>query len=521
MPHCIEITSTRIRLCGMEDNRLKRIDSWPRSGDENPVESLLACPLPRNLGPVGVLLDHPDLMLHPLILPPAAPERLDRMIAFELRSLLADTHDESLATWMITNAGPIDERRVLTLIIKKRLLDGLRTALRSHGASLARLTTTPSALFMAWKLQKPLADRSLLLIDAGGERLHSCFIDRGHMLFLRSNHGGFAGVAEGIGELRHLDPDQSQQLLSSLGTDAPDDIKELINRGTINLATTIATNQRFAQAQMQLTQFPLDTVLINGGGGRIPGVIDLLRKRLGKPVLIHNPFIGLIPELPDDQIDAMSQLPSPLGPVIAGARCTEWPLDLLAPIRQARRNYWRTSGLLRIAACAACLLVGLALLNVIWVEGLQGSRSQSLGDGRHSGLVFEAEQLHDKLQASIAVQDEALGHLRWLDLERRSDRIAREFLAAIADIQDPTDCPISLNAYRVLRKGEQQVQVEISGVASSAGQRSSAQVLNTFESELARRYPWFDRIDHIPVERLGGARHSFAYRFHFRNDRQD
>ena len=104
MPTALEITSRAIRYCCMQDGSITALGSVPINGDSDSIEALKQAPLPENLGKVSVLMSHQDLLQQTMVQPPCPPEKLDRIVRFELMSLVPDA-STVLCNWQIAPIG--------------------------------------------------------------------------------------------------------------------------------------------------------------------------------------------------------------------------------------------------------------------------------------------------------------------------------------------------------------------------------------------------------------------------------
>ena len=163
-------------------------------------------------------------------------------------------------------------------------------------------------------------------------------------------------------------------------------------------------------------------------------------------------------------------------------------LDALTEDRERRTAFWRTQGILRVAAAVLVLLLGLALVRQEMVIASSATTIAALKGSDDRGLVPLAEKARQELERSGKVKEEAAERLGWLDGERRPGRVAVELLSALANEQDPTTCPVWLQSYH-LKRLPGQVVVELEGSAQAVGRRSTDGVLRAFEQGLVKRYP--------------------------------
>jgi len=119
MPTAIEISGTRLRLARIDQGRLTGIETMSLPEGSDPIAALANAALPRPLGPVRLVLQHPDLLLRPLVQAAAPPDRLARIIRFELQSQLGASGSDMLITWHVPAIGGTSgDLRILALIAK-------------------------------------------------------------------------------------------------------------------------------------------------------------------------------------------------------------------------------------------------------------------------------------------------------------------------------------------------------------------------------------------------------------------
>lgn len=512
MTTVLEIGSRFLRWCQTDKGQIVSIRSWeiPEGGD--PIDAIATSDLPNPLGRVRVVMHHPDMLLQGMNQPPAAPDRLERIINFELDSQYGEQLDEVYAAWHICHTGSESGVPVLTMLTKKDLIERLDSALAIHKGRVVSLMHPANALVPPLVRQDASEER-LLVLDCGSSFLHMAMVENDELMFLRSSSPGMNPLVDAIADLHGIPHTEARTIISKLGAEPPENIVELIDRQAAALVTQINAGCRLLQTQLQIKTWEPDAIYLSGGEARLPHLRNLLSRRLRKPVRLINPFISGV-HLPTAEQDAACELPSPWTAAFGAALNDEVDLEGLSQPKRERAMFWRTRGSLRIAAAVAVsLLVALGIHQQIAMEHLQ-DRQKVLAGSNDNGLVPRA-------QAHLAAIDEDQGRIAalrskmlYLDGERRAGRLASEFLHVVTSIQDPATCPVSLDAVDVKRVGSDLTVLEFSGSASSIGTRTTGEVLNTFESELCARHPLFQpgnlRTKKLSVSDVGEAL-PFAY----------
>ena len=508
MSTTIEVTASAIRLCVTDDKRITGLESWPVPVGADPLVALAAAPLPDGLGRVRVLLHHDDLLTRTLVQPGCAPERLDKLVRFELGNLAGPSSDEGLPSAMswhlVPIAGADGDMRVLAQIARLRLVDQVRKALAMRGAKLAALSHPAIGLYHAFKAQAPGHQGIACLIDVGGSHVHLVLVKDGDLVFMRSHAPGMDETVRQVAAKRGISEPDAAALVRKITVGSPEDLKDLIANQAGAISSAITANVRFCRTQLKLNDFEPTQIWVAGAGALAHGFMSTLADRTGLSVRLINPFAGQISRLPTDLADRLAGLPSPWTVAIGGASAPAWELDALADERRARTHYWRTDGVLKVAAVAAVLL---SAIGVVAVEGAltrSGSRLAEL-----EATVPKTQELAKQVAASREKQIADSNRLLWLDAERRPGRVAIELLNSIAKLQDPATCPVVLTSYQLGRQPGMLV-VELAGSATSA-KVSAETAIRAFKSGLQHQYPAIAAIDELPTA-IEKDRLSFKYR---------
>ena len=484
----IEVTSSAIRICREQRGKLVAIESYPVADGADPLDALASAPLPRPLGRTTVVLQHPDMLLRTMLQPPCPPERLDRIVRFELQNARGDDNDPVAISWHLVKGGGGGDMRVLALVTKQALIDRVKKALAPHEGRLDGLIHPAIALYHAWRRQVGESGGDAVLVDLGGKQVHLALIRAGELLMVRSQGPGMEQLAKHIAEAQGLPEPDATRLMTKLGKGSPEALHELIRRQAQTVAGLITNNIRFAKAQLQLDQFEPKQVHLAGAGAQVHGFVDALRERLQLTTRILNPFAGMLSSLDAASLDRLAALPSPwtvtLGAALGAAGGLE--LDAVSEEKTRKAAFWRTDGALRIAIAIAATLILFAGLRQ-WLALSSANGAVETLDGAGNGLVPKARAIQDDIDKLRDATALARNQLAFLDEERRAGRITVELLAAIAEQQNPETCPVVLRDYRLTRQPGA-VLVDLEGFAETAPGKSTADVLRGFERQLARAY---------------------------------
>jgi hypothetical protein len=255
----IEVTNSAIRLCREQRGKLVAIESHPVAHGADPLDALAAAPLPKPLGRTTVVLQHADMLLRTMLQPPCPPERLDRIVRFELQNARGEESDPIAISWHLVKGGGGGDMRVLALVTKQALLDRVKRALAPHEGKLGGLVHPTVALFHAWKRQTGESSGDTMLVDIGGKQIHLVLVRDGELLMVRSQGPGMEQLAKQISEAQGLPEPEAEKLMTKLGKGSPEALHELIRRQAQTVAGLITNNIRFASTPRSPAPAPRST----------------------------------------------------------------------------------------------------------------------------------------------------------------------------------------------------------------------------------------------------------------------
>lgn len=502
----VEVSSRAIRLIRTDAKGVQEFEHFPVPAGSDPLQALENAPLPTPLGKVRVVMSHGDMLLRTMLQSPTSPERLDRLVHFELQN-----GEEPVAvSWFSAEVPGADDLRLLTMTIKQKLIDQLKRALAKHGGKLAGLTHPAIGLYETYRATVGVESGSAILADIGGTHVHLALVHDGNLVFVRTQTPGMDELVRGVAELRTLPENDAAALVAKLGKGAPSDLHEAIKRQVSQIAGVLTANVRFAKAQLKFDALDPKAIWLTGAGAQVHGFIGALAERMGMTVKPLNPFSGMSVQGSSERLDRHSALPSSWAVALGLARAKEVTLDALTDERNRTRERWQTTGILKVAAAAVAALFVLALVRQeMNIAGAQSSIAILDGTAEAPGLVPVAKAKRKKLDELSTTKSLDTSRLAWIDGERRPGRVALELLGAIAAQSNPTDCPVFLQSYKVTRQPGL-VTVEIQGHAEGTGKFATDQVLHTFERGLIKRYPPIVAIKQRP-QPIDSSRQQFHY----------
>ena len=508
MQTAITILDDTIKVVRIDQGAITLLSSLSIGDGADPVTALANAPLPRPLGPTCVVLSHPDLLLRPMVQPPAPHERLERIVRFELQSL-APGADDLLYDWHIPATGGSGDMRILALIAKRSLIQDISATLAQHGGRLTSLMLPGEAAFHVYqRLAAGAQDENAVIFDLGLHHSQCTIVLGGEMLFIRSGSTGTQAIFDDIAALRGISATDARDTALALGAAPPTDLREIIQRHAANHASAIVNHLRFTRAQFRIDELQPQAAYLSGIGGQLPGLAAALGERLDLPCRLLNPFAGLANHLDHEDIDREARLPSPWTAAIGAAAADNTLLNAMRQVREERRAFWCTSGALRVAAAVTALLLVVSYTLLLWRDARQRTVLAELtGD---AGLLPAAQSRLAERDHLIAEIDDARQRVAFLDALHLPQRLNVEMLNVVAGLQDARTNPVFLTDFSVERKHMGAIEVTLAGFAQDGVGASAGAVLDSFKTRLQERYPAMGRPIELPVG-VTTARQAFRW----------
>jgi hypothetical protein len=492
------LESDRLYVLQGEQGRLQEISNLEIADEQDPLTTVANAPLGSNPGKISIVLDHPDLLLRPMLQPPADDERIDRMVRFEAGGLL--NSDEPFGVdWQKLPIGTDEDLRIGTLTCRSRLLDGLREALKNNGGgSLNQVIPPGIALYQAANaepggaLETETEQEVVALIHLGAQHSIVTLVVNEAPILSRSHDGGYETMVAEIASARDLDVETTKKILSEVRGTPPAELLEAIERQVAGLANLVTQNLRMVSGQLRLEGLKLAKVLLSGKS--LPQQQEVLAQRCRVPVRPLNPWAGRIVLASSSDLDQAAVLPSPWVPGLGSFDLDKPFLDAMRPVQEARKAFWRSKGALRVAVATAAALLLFTIANLFWQQ-------QRASDGldRLGTLVPAAEQADKRLAGTVRQIDAARLQMRFLHQQRALGRILNEFQNTLAGLIDPGTLPITVESIRLEMPAANVVRIHLIGSATYAGSKPSSEILNELKEFLPERYPPITQISEQTV----------------------
>ena len=193
-------------------------------------------PLGPDMGKVTLVLDHNDLLLRPMMQPPADEERIDRMVRFEAGGLL--NSDEPFGVdWKKLPVGTGEEMRLGTLTCRSRLLEQLTAAVKENGGTIRHVIPTGIALYHAANgepggaLELDDDEAGVIgLLHVSAKQTTVTLVVNEAPVMSRTHDGGYQAMVASVATARNIDEETALTVLQAVRGTPPSELADAINR---------------------------------------------------------------------------------------------------------------------------------------------------------------------------------------------------------------------------------------------------------------------------------------------------
>ncbi|MFP4055738.1 MAG: type IV pilus assembly protein PilM [Candidatus Brocadiia bacterium] len=261
---------------------------------------------------VGAGLAGRDYFVKYLHVPPAPPQKLRRLIEYEVaEDPTAREREQTTDFWLLDLPTKSEEFTVLVPIARNDTLRRRLSLLKRAGLSTEGLTLDAVALFNSYEqaLDEDIYnDKTTLLVDIGARHMDVVVQRNAKLMFVRNLSAGGLRFSEAVQEEFELPIKEAEELKLTQGAILPRhfDVAAEIDTDTPEarlsaallepaeaIYDTLQATIKYAQAQTRMPDLRIDGIVLSGRAAALRGLREFLAQRFHVPVDILDPFQGL------------------------------------------------------------------------------------------------------------------------------------------------------------------------------------------------------------------------------------
>lgn len=435
-----------------------------------------------------------DVMLRYVIVPPAPPWRLKKIIDFELRGKAASPEELSTDYRILAVPGGLRKEMVtLAAVGKDGYLSSLFAAVRGLGLKASWACPPSVALFRAFLKSTEYRDNeTTFLIDVGHEKLEMVIQRDGQLIFARAAPGGgkrFTQATDGVFRMGLERAEAFKHERARLSAEMPPDspqqslvLNSALAEAADQIVGAISGAVRFCSMQARIPKLDYDRLVVSGSGARLKGFREYLLAKVGKPVVFFDPAQAAdTSRLRPEETGLFSSPPGEMSIAYGLALCDAeegLSLSLLPAAEEKKRAFWERDVFGWGAAACALLIAGLLVA---------GSR---IGMGAAQERNAELRELRDRFEIAEKQVGKRLDSIASFAAETRLiSKVTSPgnwFLTFFSHQRNVTPEGVSLAKLDFGTSVEGLCQVHVRGVADKAKLENVYDVLDAYMNDLKR-----------------------------------
>ena len=242
---------------------------------------------------VAVSLSGSGVAIRIVWVPEIDTQEMEALIAWEGEQYLPFPLEEANLDYLIQSEAEEDGQRWFQVLLagaRKTCIDQLRRVLERADLTPIVMDPVPLALENSFEASGAWEEgESTLLLDIGSQMTYAHAVGGGLSLLTQSFPLGGMDYTRAIQEALSLDYERAEETKWGNNPDHPlDTLKEHIDPVTGRLVADL--NRFLSLYKAEWPDFPIRTVILSGGGGRLAGLAVDMGNELGIPVEVANPF---------------------------------------------------------------------------------------------------------------------------------------------------------------------------------------------------------------------------------------
>ena len=242
---------------------------------------------------VAVSLSGSGVAIRIVWVPEIDTQEMEALIAWEGEQYLPFPLEEANLDYLIQSETVEDGQRWFQVLLagaRKRCIDQLRRVLERADLTPIVMEPVPLALENSFEASGAWEEgESALLLDIGSQMTYAHAVGGGLSLLTQSFPLGGVDYTRAIQEALSLDYEKAEETKRGHNPDhSMDTLKEHIDPVTGRLVADL--NRFLSLCKAEWPDFPIRTVILSGGGGRLAGLAVDMGNELEIPVEVANPF---------------------------------------------------------------------------------------------------------------------------------------------------------------------------------------------------------------------------------------
>lgn len=260
------------------------------------IKSLIQSAGPKKINTKKVICSVPEskVFLRIISIPKVSEEEAGEAIKWELEASIPLSVDQVYFDWQFLDQ--VDgKQNVLTVAVSKEVIDDLVALLEYCGLSIYGLEMESIATIRSLIPKNCQSGEACLIVDIGAEKTSLIIIQNGIPYFTSSTPFSSLGISDVIATQMNISREEAEKIKIDQGVEHSlknNSVFNMIQSFLENLSVEAERTMDF-YSTMSKSSAEIKKIIISGGGANLKGFVSYLAIRLGREVILGNPWTNL------------------------------------------------------------------------------------------------------------------------------------------------------------------------------------------------------------------------------------
>lgn len=255
-------------------------------------------------------------------IPKMSEHEAEEAVKWEMEASMPMSLEEVYFDWQFLEDNSEKTQRVLTAAVSKEIIDAWMDVLATAGLDVFGLEVESVATIRSLVGRNAKKEEISLIVDLGAKRTSFIIAEGTVPYFTSSIPFSSEGINDAIMKALNINNEEAEKIKVKNGIEGLDKespIFSSVNPLLENLVVEITKTIDF-YGEMSGQHGGIGKIILCGGGSNMKGLVQYLNQRIGKEVLLGNPWINLDlgPELPPIDKDSSVRYATSVGLALRG-----------------------------------------------------------------------------------------------------------------------------------------------------------------------------------------------------------
>lgn len=228
-------------------------------------------------------------------IPKMKEEEAAEAIKWEMEATIPLSIDQVYFDWQFLGGNTANKQNVLTVAVSKDTVDDCMEVLREAGLEAYALEVESLASARSLVKEKENDASSYLIVDLGAQRTSFIMVVKGAVYFTSSIPFSCENLNDVISKSMGVDLKEAEKIKIQHGLGDVKNDPSLFNMMKPLLENLVTEIQKTLDFYSDISQegSQIEGIILCGGGANLKGLVSYLAVRLGKEIMIGNPWVNM------------------------------------------------------------------------------------------------------------------------------------------------------------------------------------------------------------------------------------